>query len=143
MYKRQALTADNDYTAATGTVTFAVDDVSETITIATTADTKYETNEAVNVNLSAPVNATILDNQGVGTITNDDTQPTISISDVSVAEGGNLVYTVTLSNASYQTITVDYATADGTALTADNDYTAATGTVTFAVDDVCLSLIHI
>ena len=33
-------------------------------------------------------------------------------------------FTVSLSNPSYQTITVDYDTADGTATVADNDYPA-------------------
>lgn len=42
----------------------------------------------------------------------------------------NLVFTVTLSPASAQTVTVDYATSDGTA-TAGSDYTATSGTVTF------------
>src|SRR5207237_1377561 len=62
-------------------------------------------------------------------------QPTISISDVTANEGNvgttPFTFTVTLSNASSQTVTVNYATADGTATTADNDYVAASGTVTF------------
>src|SRR5207247_1734948 len=87
------------------------------------------------VNLTLPTNATIADNQGQGTIVNDDTQPTIAISDVSANEGNAgptpFVFTVTLSNASSQTVTVQYATADGTATVADTDYIAASGTVTF------------
>ena len=59
----------------------------------------------------------------------------LSISDVTVAEGNsgttNAVFTVTLSAASASTVTVDYATANGTA-TAGSDYTAATGTLSFA-----------
>ncbi|MCA2621439.1 MULTISPECIES: Calx-beta domain-containing protein [unclassified Microcystis] len=43
----------------------------------------------------------------------------------------NASYTVTLSNASSQTISVNYATANGTA-TAGSDYTATIGTLTFA-----------
>ena len=46
-----------------------------------------EANETFFVNLSSPVNATIADGQGVGTITNDDPPPTISIDDVTVTEG--------------------------------------------------------
>ena len=41
-------------------------------------------------------------------------------------------FTVTLSHASGQTVTVDYMTADGTATTNDNDYVATNGTLTFA-----------
>jgi hypothetical protein len=39
---------------------------------------------------------------------------------------------VTLSAASSLPVTVSFSTTNGTATTADNDYTAATGTVTFA-----------
>ena len=42
-----------------------------------------------------------------------------------------MTFTVTLSNPSYQPVTVDYATADGTAR-AGSDYTAVGGTLTFA-----------
>src|SRR5438876_6853139 len=38
---------------------------------------------------------------------------------------------MSLSTASFPTITVNYATADGTATVADGDYVAASGTVTF------------
>ncbi|MBI1900168.1 MAG: S8 family serine peptidase, partial [Planctomycetia bacterium] len=60
--------------------------------------------------------------------------PRISINDVSVLEGNSgtvdAVFTVTLSAASSDFVTVDYATANGTA-TAGSDYEAAVGTVTF------------
>src|SRR5439155_5841312 len=66
---------------------------------------------------------------------NDDLQPTISINDVIVTEGNggttNAVFAVSLSSPSSQTITVNYATADGTATVADNDYQNTSGTVTF------------
>ena len=57
----------------------------------------------------------------------------ISVADARAQEGaGNTVdFTVTLSRASSGTVTVGYATADGTA-TAGQDYTAASGTLTFA-----------
>lgn len=63
--------------------------------------------------------------------------PSLSINDVSVTEGNSgtttASFTVSLSAPSAQTVTVGYATADGTATTADADYVAvAGGTVTFA-----------
>ena len=62
--------------------------------------------------------------------------PAISISDATVqeAEGAVLVFTATLSHASSRTVTVDYATSDGTAV-AGSDYTAASGTLTFNAGD--------
>ena len=46
-------------------------------------------------------------------------------------DAGTATYTVTLSAQPAASVTVDYATADGTA-TAGSDYTAASGTLTFA-----------
>jgi len=86
------------------------------------------------LNLTNPGNATISDAQGVGTITDDDGAPTLSINDATVTEGNtgttNATFTVTLSSASGNTVTVNYATANGTA-TAPADYTATSGPLTF------------
>jgi Calx-beta domain len=64
--------------------------------------------------------------------------PTISIDDVTVAEGDSgqtpADFTVSLSEASAEQVTVDFATSDGTA-TAPSDYASDTGTVTFAPGD--------
>jgi probable HAF family extracellular repeat protein len=61
--------------------------------------------------------------------------PLMTIADTSVTEGNtgtrNATFTVTLSRASAQPITVHYATADGGAV-AGTDYLAASGTLTFA-----------
>src|SRR5206468_2665790 len=99
--------------------------------------TTVEANEAFTVTLSAPTNASLADSSAIGTITNDDAAPlpTVSIADVTQAEGNagtsNAVFTVTLSAASASTVTVQYATANGTA-TAGSDYTTISGTLTFA-----------
>src|SRR5439155_1405462 len=97
-----ATVADNDYVAASGTVTFVPGVTSQPVTVTVNGDTKFEPNETFFVNLSNPVNATISDNQGAGTIVNDDGQPTISISDVSQNEGnvGPTVFTFTVSLSS-------------------------------------------
>jgi hypothetical protein len=72
----------------------------------------------------------------LGTITNDDPVPDISIDDQSVTEGNSpdtttMTFNVTLSNPSDQTVTVNYTTNDGTATTADSDYVTAADTLTF------------
>jgi hypothetical protein len=130
-------TAGSDYVAKTGTLTFAPGETTKTITVAVLGDQMYEPNETFVVNLSGATNATITDGNGLGTIVNDDTYvaPSISISDVSKAEGRNgstlFKFTVTLSAPSATPVTVNYSTANGTA-TALDDYTAASGTLTFA-----------
>jgi large repetitive protein len=127
-------TAGSDYTATAGTLTFAPGVTSQTLTVAVLGDTRNEANETFFMNLSTPSNATIADGQGQGTILNDDSLPTLSINNVTVTEGNTgttpAVFTVTLSAASSQTVTVNYATADGKA-TAGSDYTATAGTLTF------------
>ena len=97
-------------------------------------DAAPEANETFVVNLSGPVNATLADGQGLGTIADDDTGVVLFIDDVSVTEGNagtvNATFTVSLSSGVGQQVTVDFATADGTA-TAPADYAAGAGTLTF------------
>jgi uncharacterized membrane protein YciS (DUF1049 family) len=126
--------APGDYTSSSGTLTFAAGTTTQTISVPVVGDTLDEANETFVVNLSGATNATIADSQGIGTITDNDATPSLVINNVSVTEGNtgtqNAVFTVTLSAASGQTVTVNYATANGTA-TAGSDYVARSGTLTF------------
>ena len=134
-----ATTADGDYLAANGTVTFAPGDTSESVAITVNGDMTFEPHEMFTVDLSNPQNATIVDGQGVGTILNDDDPPSILISDLAAFEGNagttDFVFTASLSNPSSQAITVDFATADGSATVGGNDYAATGGTTTFVPGD--------
>ncbi|HEY0075793.1 MAG TPA: Calx-beta domain-containing protein, partial [Abditibacteriaceae bacterium] len=134
-------TAGNDYVAVAPTqVTF---NVGQTVTLARVpinGDLLTEPDETFLINLSAPVNATLTDNQATGTILNDDSDPALSIDDVEIIEGNSpqgtpgtkqLTFTVTLSKASGETVSVNFATANGTAQSS-SDYTAQNGTLTFA-----------
>jgi probable HAF family extracellular repeat protein len=127
--------AGSDFASASGTLTFAPGETSQTITIGVNGDRLPEPNETFFVNLSGAANATIADGQGLGTITDD--EPRISISDVTKYEGKKgkttlFTFTVTLSAAYDQTVTMAFRTANGTAKTSDGDYIAKTGTLTFA-----------
>ena len=128
-------TAGSDYTAhAPGTLTFSPGVQKLEIDVATIADSAAEPAETFRVDLSRPVNA-ILDNAvGVGTI-KANLKPGLRVSDASVRAGGTMTFTVTLDAASSSTVTVNYATSDGTAKTIDGDYTAASGTLTFLPGD--------
>ena len=67
--------------------------------------------------------------------------PMVSVSDASVEEdSGTVTVTVTLSEASNGTVSVDYKTVDGTA-TAGNDYEYATNTLTFAAGETSKQLV--
>ncbi|MFO5473151.1 MAG: beta strand repeat-containing protein, partial [Dolichospermum sp.] len=130
----------SDYTGATPgtgkTITFAAGSSTATLTIDPTADTIVESNETVALTLATGTGYTIGTTTAViGTITNDDLLPNLNLSaNQTIVEGNtnpqNVTYTVTLSNASTQTITVQYATANGTAIAA-SDYTSTSGTLTF------------
>ena len=129
-------TAGSDYQAASGTLTLRRrPDQQDRSPCWSTATASPKPNETFVVNLSSPTNATIADGQGVGTIVDD--EPRISISDVTKAEGKKgqttlFTFTVTLSAAYDQAVTMSFRTVDGTAKTSDSDYVAKTGTLTFA-----------
>ncbi|MCL1560583.1 putative Ig domain-containing protein [Xanthomonas nasturtii] len=138
-----------DIATADGTATAGVDYVvaslsgqsipagssSATFTVLVNGDTLSEPNETFFVNVSNVSGASVGDGQGLGTIVNDDAAPSLSIDDISVNEGNSgtttATFTVSLSAANGQTVTVNYATADGTA-NAGSDYSARSGTLTFA-----------
>lgn len=133
-------TANGDYVpiAATAPVVVSIS-AGSTVGIAhvtINGDTLEEENETFLAKISAPENATLdtTKSSAIGTIIDDDAAPTVSIDDVSIAEGNsgskNLVFTVTLSALSGKTVTVNYATANGTALST-SDYTVKRGTLRF------------
>jgi len=117
----------------TDTVSFAAGQTIETITVNVSGDTTVEPDEGFTVTLYNPSDATITTATATGTITNDDPL-SLSISNPSIAEGNsgtrNLVFNISLSATSSQPVTLNYATADGTA-TANNDYTPTNGSLSF------------
>ena len=70
---------------------------------------------------------------GTGTITDNDGTAALAITGPTLIDegAGTVTYTVTLSAPSSSPVTVRYNTIDGTA-TAGQDYTATSGTLTFA-----------
>lgn len=131
-----ATTANNDYTSATGTLSFAPGETTKAITVNVTGDTTQEPDETFVVNLSNATNATISDSQGTGTILNDDNIALLAINNVSITEGNSgtktLTFTVIRSGLTTSAVTVNYATADNTATTANSDYVSTSGTLSFA-----------
>ena len=126
-----------DFTAASGTLTFAVNDMSKTVPVQTTHDTVDESNETFTLMLStSSPDVTLATTTATGTITDDDGAPSLSVAAASGPEGGLVNFTVRLSPASGQAVTVAYATAPGTATSSPDgvgaDFTATAGTLTFA-----------
>jgi hypothetical protein len=136
---------DQDYQSASGTLTFGPGETSKTISVNVLGDVLSEASETFLVNLSnGSANVAIADNQGQATIQNEDAPPTMQIDNVTVGEGNgapavSITFAVTLSKIAGQTITVDYATAPGTART-PADFTAVSGTLTFAPGETSKTL---
>jgi YD repeat-containing protein len=129
--------AGADYTATSGTLTFAPGETSKTVTVAILDDNLYEgpTPETFLLTLTSPSNATLGTSAAVGSVTDNEGLPAISAGNVSVSEtAGTATFTVSLSNPSTSAVTVNFATANGTAI-AGADYTATSGTLTFAAGE--------
>ena len=68
-----ATTADGDYLAKSGTLSFASGVAAQAISVTINGDTRFEPNETFSVILSGATNGAIIsDNTGIGTINNDD-----------------------------------------------------------------------
>jgi subtilisin-like proprotein convertase family protein len=127
--------AGTDYLAVFNTATIAAGSYSTTVNVPIIPNTIAQPNRFFFFNLSSPAGGALLRAQGVGTIIDDDAQPAISVSDANVADPASGTatanFTVTLSAPTTSTVTVQYATADGTAV-GGTDYTAIpTTTLTF------------
>ena len=131
----QTATAPGDYGAVSTTVSFAPGQVSTTVDVLVQGDTVHELDETYAVDLSNPTGAALADAHGVGTIVDDDAAPVLDVGDVTVTEGdaGDVTasFPVTLTGATQVPVTVDVATADGTA-TAPGDYASLTTSLTFS-----------
>ena len=128
----ETATQGADYAETTGTLTFDALETEQTITVPLLDDALDETDETFAIALSNPSNATLDDAEATGTITDNDDTPALTIADAEAAEGdGEITFTATLGAVSGLAVTVDWTTADGTA-TADVDYVAAEGRLTFA-----------
>lgn len=128
----------SDYIRTTGILTFAPGQTIKNLGVGILGDTISEARETFAVNLTQATKATILDGQGIGTIIDNDVAPSlpqITVNDISITEGNTGIqsglFTVKLSKASQDPITVRYATSNGTA-TAGSDYRAISGVLTFA-----------
>ena len=152
-------TSGNDYTDASGTLTFAPGETRKTVSVSLMDDGLNEAEEYLEFVLERPTNAelpqpTMYTVRGI--IEDDDPLPVVSVAG-STADGwsyavetaGPLVYTVGLSEASARDVQVDYATVDRTpgarnsvlqTATAALDYVPQNGTLTFLAGETMKSL---
>jgi CSLREA domain-containing protein len=132
------------------TIAFNPGDTAKTIGVIINGDQSFEPDETFFVDLTIPTNATISDNQGLGTILNDDAQGgIISFSQANYAvdeSAGSLVVTVNRTGDTSSAAGVDYGTSDGGAssmpcsstgglASARCDFTTAMGTLHFGAGE--------
>jgi hypothetical protein len=134
-------------TAGTGTertdygvisdITVLAGQTTGTASFTPTDDSTYEGDETAVVSITSvsggSANESGTPQEVTITVTEDDDPPSFSIDDVTTADesAANATFTITLTPASGKDITVDYATSNGTATTADGDYTATSGTLNY------------
>jgi len=139
-----ATTAGNDYTATSGTVTFAAGEMSKTFQVPINDDQAFEGDENLTVALGTPQNLTVPSSpptRGPNTPATltilDDDVPTFAFDSATYSvdeNNGPATITVTRGGATYVAADVDYSTTDGSAHNGVGptfDYTAASGTLHF------------
>jgi aryl-phospho-beta-D-glucosidase BglC (GH1 family) len=145
--------AGKDYTAVSGTLTFAPGETSKTISVSILDDPLAAASQTFTLKLSSPTNATLTSATATGTIVRSTPTPppppppvvlpSLAAGDVAVtasATGTTSVrFTVTLSQAATTPVSVAYSTANGTAR-AGIDYQAVSGTLTFAPGTTSLTV---
>lgn len=134
--------AGSDYTAVSGKLTFTKNELTKTIPIPVRGDRAMESDESFVVNLTNSKAARIADGQGVVTI--NDNEPRVSITSAGIYEGNDsttqMSFTVSLRYAYDQDVTVDFATADGSAV-AGEDYVAKSDTLTILKGDLTQTIL--
>lgn len=129
-------TAGSDYTSVSGTLSFADGEDSKTFTVPILEDTLDEPDENFPIALNNVTGSGQIGSQNFATvgITDNDPPVSISIGDVILTEGNAgaklATFTLTLSGPTGQGVTVNFATADNTAM-ASSDYQSNSGLVNF------------
>lgn len=122
-----------DFGSVSGTLDFAPGTTARSLAVPVFGDVLDEPDETFAVLLSAPQNASLADGQASVTIQDDDA-PGLAVEDLTVAEGPagatTATFRVRLAPAPAGAVTVDYATADGSAQ-AGSDYGATSGSLSF------------
>ena len=136
--------AGQDYQPVAGTLTFLPAGPNElTVAVPVLGDTTEERDEDFLLTLSPVAGAIVVGAPARGRILNDDSPVTVRAASNETREGDDGLKTialdVSLSGPRGIPVTVDYATADGTA-TAPADYESGSGALTFAPGVVKLSV---
>ena len=142
--------ADTDITLSgetltNDTLTFTSEnwDTAQTVRVTATQDDDAASDAAVTLTHTANGGGYVAVQETVTVTIVEKDAAVLSVSNAEAGEaGGNVVFTVSISAAAGQEVTVDYATSNGTA-TAGQDYTETTGTLTFAANSVASQTVSV
>ncbi len=133
--------AGTDFVATSGVASIPPRFYATKIAVPIVDNAVYELTEDFSFVISQPVNGRLWQSTSVVTIMDNDPPPLLAISDVTLAEGSNLMqgtvfrFTVSLSAATAAPFTVDYATAPGSAGNgsgmSDGDFVSQSGRLSF------------
>jgi chitinase len=139
--------AGADYTALSlTTLTFTPGQISKTVNVVVQGDTVDETNEIFALKLSSPLNATIADSSGTGTITDDDTSA-ISCVGSTVTEGNsgtvpmNFTLKLSVPNSRAVQVKVEAAKTAISPAAAGTDYDALSTVLTFPAGTISQTVV--
>lgn len=109
-----------DYQFVSSPLTFAPGETTKTVAVPVFGDTLFEGNETFTLELRDVTGAAIADGVGLGTIIDNEQQPTLSVNDITVTEGDSgttdATFTVTLSGVSNNSVGFGFGLTNGTAL---------------------------
>ncbi len=133
-----------NYTSATGSKTITAGNTSTTITVSSLSDNYYRegTTRTFNLTLSSVTGSNVVDNVGIGAVTDIDAQPTIqwTTSAVTVSEtSGTVTLNYSLNKPSTQAISASWATSDNGAIAGTN-YTSGSGSINIAAGQTAGSI---
>ena len=125
--------AGGDYEPESGLLVIPSGQLSGKVRVNIISDNVIEDNEIFYLRLLAAQQGTVVDDAGVATIINDDSEQGLTISDSATIEGNagrkNMYFSIALAAPAKAFVTIHYATINGTATTADRDYVAVSGQV--------------
>jgi hypothetical protein len=140
LLRRSTAIDGQDFISDSGTVVFQPGETVRTVPVSIIGDLLNEDAESLTLNLSSPQHARISDGEARINITDNDPVPTIAISDVSVTESDstfnpvNASFAVTLSAPSGKPISVNFASASGSAVMGE-DFDGIQGTLFFSTGE--------
>jgi hypothetical protein len=114
----------NDFQFVLSELTFAPGETTKTVTVPVVGDVVFEGNETFTLELRDVTGAAVVDGVGLGTILENELQPTLSVNDISIIEGDSgtkdAIFTVSLSGPSSNTVSFGVGLTNGTAVEAED-----------------------